>query len=170
MKTLCLLLSLAVAPAIAAAPTNQAHKYIDDIYRKSILNLMDYKVCSGDEFFTSKPRQAHDEGEETQSWTKRYTTEIFTEFYADSGQYTGLTISIYPRPTSPMFRRNMLCVLSAIQAAIDPRQHMSVYMQLNSDLYDKVGKSGEVEVSTLKNDIFVHTDSIGAVMFTLSPK
>ncbi|MGJ0629369.1 hypothetical protein [Xenorhabdus bovienii] len=147
-KVLLLLSSLSFLILSEKANANP----VNALYKKTINNIVDNGQCSEQEFLLNIPRQISDDDEIEQNYSSRFTSNVFVDFFKEDNKIVSIDISIAPVPKTLSEQLPAFCIISSIQAAIDPSRTKNEYMQLDSKLYSSALKSGKYEYSSKNYD------------------
>ncbi|MDE9536133.1 hypothetical protein KKI91_15860 [Xenorhabdus bovienii] len=160
MKKILLLVSLFfVWSSSQATNANSVNK----LYKKTINNILDNNQCATQELYLNIPRNASDEDEDEQRYSTQFTSNVFVNIFEKNNKVLSIDISITPIPNSLNEQLPAFCVISSIQAAIDPSRTQNEYMKLDSKLYKSALEKGSYDY-TSKNYSHSAFTSTGSVL------
>ncbi|KLU15560.1 MULTISPECIES: hypothetical protein [Xenorhabdus] len=113
------------------------------LYKKAIGNIVDNAQCSEQEFMLEIPRKISDDEDDIELYNTQFTNDVFVTLSKDintKGKFN-VGINISPAPNTLAEQLTAFCVVSAFQAAIDPRQTTNEYMKLSAKMYSLALKS-----------------------------
>ncbi|CDL81960.1 hypothetical protein [Xenorhabdus cabanillasii] len=148
----CVLSFLLLPGAVYADSMN-----VKALYKKMLDNIVDNVQCNEQEFTLEIPRRNSDNEDVIQLYATRFTNSVLVNFAIENNK-VGINIDVYPMPKTPDEQLIAFCVVSAVQAAIDPSKTTNEYMKLGSKMYSSTLKFGRYEYQSKKYEHSAYID------------
>ncbi|CDH19949.1 hypothetical protein KKJ17_07600 [Xenorhabdus bovienii] len=144
---------------------------INALYKKTLNNIVDNAQCSEQEFTLQVPRRDSDDDDEIQLYAARFSDDIFLSFSVENNVIR-TSVSITPMRDTLPAQLNAFCVVSAVQAVIDPSKSINEYMKLDPKMYASAVKNGHYEFQSKKYEhsvSFQKDERMPTLTFMITP-
>lgn len=105
---------------------------VGNAYKEVVNKIIGNDDCFYDEILLIKPKLLDDghDPELSDTYSTRFSTDIFADFYADNGVVNGGSITVTPPPKKPSDTLRFLCIAGAIQSTIDNTRNISEFKKI----------------------------------------
>lgn len=123
-------LSLSLTPILGNSAGSKSLS-AQDAYRSVVNKIISNDDCFSDDITLRKPNLLDDNEQENQTYSTRFSNDIFVDFYADHDVVNGAAITSTPPPKGINNISRFICIAAAIQSTIDSSKSISEFKKIN---------------------------------------